>query len=92
MTAARMFMICIAIASFGCVARPSVRWEQVGKTHEEAQSDYRDCRRGALQAEADLRSKAESTIEEGATLCLEEKGYYRNTWERFVCCRRLLES
>lgn len=89
----RILMITIAIASFGCVARPSVRWEQVGKTQEEAQSDHSECRRVALQEEeADLWSKAESKIEEAAAVCMEQKGYRRNTWERLVCCRRLLGS
>jgi hypothetical protein len=81
----------IALTIAGCQARPDIRWEQVGKTTEEARRDYRECRVAATQRMAS-QGGSESRAEEDVADCMERKGYRIKIWERFVCCNRLLGS
>ncbi len=74
----------------GCQSRQPAPWEQTGKTGDETQADYADCAKQARQHSEARRADDSSAL--ALADCMERKGYYRNNWDRFVCCRRLLGS
>ena len=81
----------IAMTIAGCQARPDARGEQVGKTPEQARMDYRECRVAATHR-MESPGGSESRAEKDVADCMERKGYRDKTWDRFVCCNRLLGS
>ncbi|ALA59394.1 hypothetical protein [Nitrospira moscoviensis] len=86
------WVIAVIVATIaGCQARPDARWEQVGKTPEQARRDYRECRVAAMRG-MESPGGSESRTEEDVADCMERKGYREKTWDRFVCCNRLLGS
>lgn len=78
------------VAGFGCQARPPASWEQTGKSVDETQADYADCAKEAPQHS--VTRPADNASAAAFAGCMERKGYHRNNWDRFVCCRRLMGS
>lgn len=73
-----------------CQSRAPMPWQQTGKTAEEAKTDEADCARRAARA---LGTPDSAAAPAGtAADCMEGKGYHRDRWNRFACCRRLLGS
>ncbi len=87
----RAVAIVLLMASLtACQSRAPMPWQHTEKTAEEAKADEADCARRAAGA----MEKPDSAVASADTVadCMEGKGYHRDRWNRFVCCRRLLGS
>lgn len=83
-------IVLLMAALSACQSRAPMPWQHTGKTAEEVKADEADCARRAARA----TETPDSAVASADTVanCMEGKGYHRDRWNRFACCRRLLGS